>query len=90
MKIGRDKLRRSKAAITTNEDLRLENLIPAVAAKAYGYNLFNIWDLTLYQFYDQFSRINSNFSLDIASTRWAIWGEDAYDCDPWYTDVHKQ
>ena len=48
MKIGRDKLRRSKAAITTHEGLRLENLIPAVAAKAYGDNLFNIGDLTWY------------------------------------------
>lgn len=38
-------------------DLSLSSIISSVAAKHPQLNLFNIWNLTLYQLYDQFQRL---------------------------------
>lgn len=54
MKQGREK----REKISKDEGITLDNIISSVASKHPSYNLFNIWDLTVYQLYDQYKRLN--------------------------------
>jgi hypothetical protein len=65
-------------------DMELWNLIGAVAAHSRGYNLLNIFELTVYQLYDQFERINNQEYLDGYASKWAAWGKDSFDFGGWY------
>lgn len=83
-----EKLQKGRAALEkakgVNANMELSNLIGAVSGRHAGYNLFNIWGLTVYQLYDQFSRIDTNVQLGIYGQRWAAWGEDKFDTTVWY------
>ena len=70
-----------------DKNFSLANLISSVASFGNGYNLINIWGLTVYQLYDQFYRLNSKFQLDIVGTRWAAWGKEDFDFDVWHKDI---
>lgn len=53
-----ERINEEKAKIQKGEtNLSLSSIISSVAAKHPQLNLFNIWDLTLYQLYDQFQRL---------------------------------
>lgn len=67
----------------------LPNLISAVAAYSPTYNLFNIWDLTVYQFYDQFARLNDSAQMQVFGQRWAAWGTEDFDFSVWYRPLFK-
>lgn len=84
---GKAKLRKA-----TQQDVNIElpNLIGAVSARNCGYTLLNIWDLTVYQLYDQFTRMNVNVQMDIYATRWAAWGKDDFDVSLWFKNISKK
>lgn len=84
LEAGREKMRKSKGKTDESNGMELWNIIGAVAAKSPSYNLSNIWNLTLCQLYDQFSRCNNDFYLGMAATRWCVWGEDSFDHEPWF------
>lgn len=65
-------------------DTELWNLVGAVASRSNSYNLLNIFELTVYQLYDQFERINKQEYLDGYASKWAAWGKDSYDFGGWY------
>lgn len=65
-------------------DLELPNIIAAVSAHSPTYNLLNIWGLTVYQLYDQFSRLSGKIQLDVIGQKWAAWGTDDFDFSLWY------
>lgn len=67
-----------------DKNLELPNLIAAVAAFSSTYNLLNIWGLTVYQFYDQFTRLSGKIQLGIIGQKWAAWGTDSFDFSTWY------
>lgn len=67
--------------------MTLPNIIGAVAARHPSYNLLNIWDLTVYQLYDQFARMNRIHQIDVSALRWAAWGKDPFDFALWYKDI---
>lgn len=71
-----------------SKDFLLSNLISSVAAYGNGYTLNNLWDLTIYQLYDQFYRLDTKFHLDIIGTRWAAWGKEDFDFDVWHKDIN--
>lgn len=77
---GRESLQRAKKDANTE----IPNLIGAVAAMHGGYTLFNIWDLTVYQLYDQFARVNTKVQLSVYGQRWAAWGEKDFDTTMWF------
>lgn len=79
---GRKSMERAK--VSENAGIELWNIIAAVAAKHQGYNLMNIWGLTLWQLYDQFSRINNEVYFNMAATRWCAWGEGEFKHDEWF------
>jgi hypothetical protein len=81
LRAGREKKR--KAAPKGNAP-KFTDMISAVSAKSNGYNLLNIWELSVYQLYDQFMRINNNYQLDIYGLKWAAWGTEPFDFSMWY------
>ena len=89
-----EKCQKGRAALRkeSKKDLNmgLPNLIGAVSAKGCGYDLFNIWNLTVYQLYEQFTRMNVNVQMDIYSTRWAAWGKDDFDVSMWFNSISKK
>jgi hypothetical protein len=40
-----------------NSEIDISDIISAVSTKSYSMNKFNIWDLTLYQLYDEYGRL---------------------------------
>lgn len=64
--------------------MEIPNVISAVAAMGGGYTLLNIWDLTVYQLYNLFVRLNVKTQMDIYGTRWAAYGKDLFDFSMWY------
>ena len=86
---GREQLEKAKHR-EGKAEFALANLISAVSAKSPTYNLTNIWDLTVYQLYDQFGRLNVNNQIDIIGLRWAAWGKDDFDFTTWYTPQNRQ
>ena len=74
-----------------NPDMELSNLIGAVCAFSNGaYNLQNVWKLTIFQFYDQFIRLNTKIQMDISGVRWAAWGKDDFQFNLWHKAVKAQ
>lgn len=51
----------------SENSITLEDMISGVSARHSSINLYNIWDLTLYQLYDQFNRLNlvDNYNASI-------------------------
>lgn len=76
--------KKKQAAAHMDESLSIWNVASSVSARHYSYNLLNIWDLTIYQLYDQFSKLNLNHQVDVGALRWAAWGEDQFDFSLWY------
>lgn len=67
----------------------LGNIISAVAGKSHSINLLNIWDLTVFQIRDYFSRLSSNNIYDIQSLSFAIWGNknNNFDVAAWFKRI---
>lgn len=68
------------------------NIISAVCAQGIGITMLNVWDLTIYNLYDQFQRIRDNRIDKITSHSIAVWGDEKkkYDFDGWLkNDVTK-
>lgn len=82
---GRKKMRRSK---TRNKAMELPNLISSLSAKSKSMNYTNIWDLTVYQFYDQFKREQGHVFLDIEKIAVAAHGNKnkSFKGDEWFTN----
>lgn len=85
---GRAEMAAAKAA-GGNNDTTLPNLISALCAKHPSINLCNVWDLTVWQLYDQFGRVCVNSQIDIVGLRWAAWGKDEFDFSTWYKNNSK-
>lgn len=80
LKGERDKQRVKKR----DPDMEMWNLIGAVSANSNCYSLLNIWELTVFQLYDQFGRISKKKFLDGYASKWAVWGTDKFDFDEWF------
>jgi hypothetical protein len=58
------------------EEGMLYNIISAVACKHPSINLLNIWDLTVYQLYDQYQRLFVIDNFNIGAMNYAYYGGD--------------
>lgn len=58
-----------KKASENEDTIQFDQIITSLCAYGIGYTLFNVWDLTIYQLYDQFERIRKkdNFEKDYAA-----------------------
>lgn len=85
---GRKKLR---AASGASSDLTLPNIISSVAAKSGSLNWTNIWDITIYQLFDAFERLQIIDQYDIASTQVSVWGdkEKKFKFGAWNSNIYN-
>lgn len=69
-----------------DRDLELPNLITAVAVKSNSINFTNIWDLTVFQLYEQFKKEQSNVYFDIQKMTVAAYGNNkhSFKGNEWY------
>lgn len=65
----------------------IANIVSKLSSKHPSYNLLNIWDLTVYQLYDQFACTCLNTQLDVIGLRWAAWGKEDFDFTKWYNKL---
>ena len=72
-----------------NANLSIPNIISSVAAKSASLNINSIWDITLFQLYDQFNRLQNNDAYSINSMRVAAWGDEkkTFDYALWYKNM---
>lgn len=73
-------------------DASVPNVISSTAAKSAGLNIINIWDATLFQLYDQFSKTQSDDIHYLNSVRVAVWGDEknTYDHTLWYKNNYDK
>ena len=87
-----EKLRRAKEinaqSHTASKDLTLANMASALAVQHNSLNMTNIWDLTVYQLYDQFFRQNNKNQLDIHAMNYAGWGGE-FDPSRWFRALNE-
>ena len=84
---GRAAAQRQKEKSESWDPLTLPSIVSAVAARHNSINLLNIWELTIYQLYDQFAQLNKNFQVDVSSLKWAAWGTEQFDYSLWYKNA---
>lgn len=72
-----------------DKNMELGNIISAVANKSQSLNILNIWDLTVYQLWDCFSRLSNNSVYDIQSMSVAAWGnkDNYFDATAWFKRI---
>lgn len=82
---------RSEKAKKSKSDANMElgNIISAVANKSQSLNILNIWDLTVYQLWDCFSRLSNNTIYHIQSMSAATWGnkDHSFDAAAWFKRI---
>ena len=71
--------------------MELGNIISAVANKSHSLHIMNIWDLTIFQLWDCFSRLSNNSIYDIQSMSVAAWGDKDNHFDPtaWFQTINR-
>ena len=64
----------------------LPNLVTAVAVKSNSINFTNIWDLTIYQFYEQVKKEQVGVYFDIQKMSVAAYGntKNTFKGNEWY------
>lgn len=72
-----------------DKNMELGNIISAVANKSQSLNILNIWDLTVFQIWDCFARLNNNNIYDIQSMSVAAWGDkdNHFDATAWFKRI---
>lgn len=69
-----------------DKDINLPNLIASVAVKSNSINFTNIWDLTVFQLYEQFKKEQTNVYFDIKKMSVAAYGNEknTFQGNEWY------
>ena len=85
---GRSQKKKQEKA---DKNMELGNIISAVANRSPSLNILNIWDLTVYQLWDCFSRISNNNIYDIQARGVAAWGnkDNHFDATAWFKNIHS-
>lgn len=75
-----------------DKNMELGNVISAVANKHPSLNMANIWNLTVFQLWDTFSRLTNNSIYDIQSMSVAAWGdkENHFDATAWFRRIDTE
>ena len=83
---GRSQKKKQEKA---DKNMDLGNIISAVANRSPSLNILNIWDLTVYQLWDCFSRISNNNIYDIQASAVAAWGnkDNHFDAAAWFKGI---
>lgn len=81
-----EKAKQTKA----DKNMELGNIISAVANKSPSLNIVNIWELTVFQLWDCFSRLSNNSIYDIQSMSVAAYGDKdhSFDAAAWFKRIY--
>ncbi len=82
-KLQRAKAKSPKQLPERQADTSLPNLISALCVQHNSINMCNVWDLTVYQLYDQFLRQSYLNQVHIHAMNYAGWGGE-FDPNDWY------
>ena len=84
-KLNKRKKSKEKSA-KPDPKLELPNIISAISACHSSINILNIWDLTVYQVYDLFARMQQNTIFDVLKMSVAAWGnkDNKVDFTQWF------
>jgi len=84
--------KKQKAKKTTDINLTLPNIISVVSNNHPSINPINVWDLTLFQLFDAFNRLQLDKIYNIDSTRVSVWGDEKKKFDPafWYKNEYDK
>lgn len=84
---GRKQMKKIKS---NDSNLTFANIIAAVASKSESLNWSSIWDITVFQLYDLFSRMQGNDSYSISSKRVATWGnkDGSFKFGAWIDNIY--
>lgn len=72
-----------------DKKLALGNIISKVCAANIGYNLLNIYDLTIYQLYDQFFQMRYLHGVALGERVYTIYGGKKFDPEGWLNPITK-
>lgn len=80
---------RESKTVKTDKNMDLGNIVSAVANKSKSLNIISIWDLTVYQLWDSFTRLYNNNIYDINAASVSAWGdkENKFDFGGWYKKI---
>lgn len=81
-----------KAQKKADKNFYLPNIISAVSNCHPTINPINVWDLTLFQLFDSFNRLQVNKMYDIDSRRVSVWGDEkkTFDIALWYKNEYDK
>lgn len=89
-----EKMNKGSKKAKQKEDKKMEigNLISSISAHSKTLNIVNIWNLTIFQLYDQFTRIRCDDSYTMSSTSVSVWGdsENKFDNTMWFSIINKE
>lgn len=77
------KLQAANMKMKSKDGFSFGEMAAAICGLGCGYTLLNVWELTVFQLYDQFFRANSQISFDISAMRWAAYGTEEFDTTAW-------
>lgn len=66
-----------------SKDYTLQNIISKMCISGSGYNLLNIYDLSIWQLLDQFQAYSQNRISRITERSFSIWGGEDFDFGLW-------
>ena len=79
---------RAKQKKTEDKRLAIANMISKICASNMGYTLLNIYDLTVFQLYDQFFQMRYLHSVHLSERIFSIYGsKDKYDIEGWLNPI---
>lgn len=78
-------------SVKKNDDLEIGNIISAVCTRHHSINYTNVWDLTVYQLWDTFHRLQAENAYEINKTMVSVWGdkEKKFDFNSWFKNIAK-
>lgn len=83
------KLNAEKPEEAQDSTYELGNIISKLCILQPNYNLFNVYNLTIFQLYDQFIQAKSIKMSDLGNTIFAIHGGEKYDPESWMKPIIK-
>ena len=81
------KKREEKANKEDAKFFDIANIISAVSSKHPSLNMINIWDITVYNLYEQFSFLRDGVNFETSMLHYAVWGAESnekVDIDAWF------
>lgn len=89
---GRKKMKKAKEQADGGKHQSMANIISSVAAFCPNMNYVQIWDLTVYELYDLFSRLNIIDQYNISSTSVSVWGDEKkqFKFGVWNDNIHEK